>query len=318
MIDNIRTFFNFPTFIHKGWVKEYTIISLGTIILAVGLVLFQIPYNITAGGVTGLGIVVFDLTQGLFTNIPYFKEYNGAIPVGFFNFLINVPLFLIGIKLLGKKFGIKTFYSITLLSFAIDGIQYLTGLDPLGLKNDLLLASIYGGIIMGLGLGMIFKEHATSGGTDIIAMIITKFSKVVSIGHSVIIVDLFIIIIGLIVFKQWQLPLYSILSLWVSGKVIDIYMEGLNINKAVLVISNKNDVIEEKILFGLGRGGTLFDVKGMYSKEDKKLIFTVINRREVAILKDFIKDIDPEAFIVVVDAHETIGEGFKSIHEKIV
>jgi uncharacterized membrane-anchored protein YitT (DUF2179 family) len=315
-----KSFFNFKNVFYKGWVKDYLLITLGSILIAVGFDLFLIPYNITPGGVSSLGIVVNFLTQGMFPDVPFFREYNGAIPVGFFNLLINIPLFILGIKVIGRKFGPKTLYGLVVLSVVMDIIQYFLELkyengDMLGLSNDILLASIYGGVIVGFGLGMIFKTHATSGGSDVIAMVISKLSKTISIGRGVMMIDSMIIGISVLVFQEWKLPLYSLVSLWVTAKVIDIYLEGLSIHKAVLVISKKEEEIQQKIMKGLDRGGTLFNVKGMYTKEDKTLVFTVINRREVAILKDFIKHVDPDAFIVVLDAHEAIGEGFKSIHE---
>lgn len=314
-----KSFFNFKNVFYKGWAKDYLFITIGSALIAIGFDLFLIPYNVTPGGVSSLGIVVNYLTQGWFPNTPFFSEYNGAIPVGFFNLIINIPLFILGIKVIGKKFGPKTLYGLVSLSLIMDAInyfilQYNNG-EMIKLTDDILMASIYGGVIVGVGLGMIFRTHATSGGSDVIAMVISKLSKNISIGKGVMLIDSIIIGISVIVFREWELPLYSLVSLWVTSKVIDVYLEGLSINKAVFVISDRHEEIQEKIMKGLDRGGTLFNVKGMYTKNDKTLIMTVIARREVAILKDFIKHIDQDAFIIVMDSHEAIGEGFSSIHE---
>ncbi|MCU4165626.1 YitT family protein [Carboxylicivirga caseinilyticus] len=281
---------------------DYLLIAIGSFILAAGFVLFINPYKIVPGGVYGLGIVVHHI-------IP-------AIPVGTFGLLLNIPLTLIGIRILGPKFGIKTVVGMVLTTIFMDSLTYFLGEhDHLGLQNDLLLSSVFGGIVIGFGLGLIFKAKATSGGSDIVAMIGNKYTKI-SVGQFLIIVDSIIVLTGLVVFKDWKIPLYSWIVIFITGKVIDITLDGISYEKALIIISDKHEVIKDRILNSLERGGTYFTGEGMYSGKEKKVIFTVVTRREVSTLQAMISQIDPEAFLTVMDTSEILGEGFKSLQEK--
>ena len=286
----------------KRIILDYLLIAIGAFILAAGFVLFINPYNIVPGGVYGLGIVVHSL-------IP-------AIPVGSFGLVLNIPLTLLGIKILGSRFGFKTVLGMVLTTIFMDGLTYFIGEnDPLGLQNDLLLSSIFGGIIIGFGLGLIFRAKATSGGSDIIAMIGNKFTKI-SVGQFLMIVDSVIVLTGLIVFKDWKIPLYSWIVIFITGKVIDITLDGLNYERALIIVSDKHELIKDRILNSLQRGGTYLSGEGMYSGEQKRIIFTVVTRREVATLEAMISQIDPNAFLTIMDTTEILGEGFKSLEEK--
>ncbi len=287
----------------KRIIIDHLLIVIGAFILAAGFVLFINPYNIVPGGVYGLGIVVHSL-------IP-------AIPVGTFGLVLNIPLTLLGIRILGSKFGFKTVLGMILTTIFMDSLTYFIGEnDPLGLQNDLLLSSIFGGIVIGFGLGLIFKAKATSGGSDIVAMIGNKFTKI-SVGQFLIIVDSVIVLTGLIVFKDWKIPLYSWIVIFVTGKVIDIMLDGISYEKALIIISDKHELIKDRILNSLERGGTYLSGEGLFSGEEKKIIFTVVTRREVATLEAMINQIDPNAFLTIMDTSEILGEGFKSLEEKI-
>lgn len=286
---------------NKRIVLDYMLIVIGAFILAAGFVLFINPYNIVPGGVYGLGIVVHHLVPN--------------IPVGSFGLVLNIPLTLLGIKVLGPKFGFKTVMGMVLTTIFMDSLTYFIGEnDPLGLQNDLLLSSVFGGIIIGFGLGLIFKAKATSGGSDIVAMIGNKFTKI-SVGQFLIIVDSVIVLTGLIVFKDWKIPLYSWIVIFITGKVIDITLDGISYEKALIIISEKHELIKDRVLNSLERGGTYFSGEGMYSGEKKKVIFTVVTRRELATLQAMISQIDPNAFLTVMDTSEILGEGFKSLNE---
>jgi uncharacterized membrane-anchored protein YitT (DUF2179 family) len=169
---------------------------------------------------------------------------------------------------------------------------------------------------MGVGLGLIFRSKATSGGSDIVAMIIGKYTGQ-PLGRLMIYVDSGIVLIGLVVFRDWKIPLYSWIVIFITGKVIDIILEGVSHDKSLFIISEKHEEIREKIIKNLNRGGTLIDGKGMFNNVDRKIIFTVVSRRELFILEDYIHKIDPLAFLTVLDATEIFGEGFKSLEEKI-
>ncbi|MCF8372984.1 MAG: YitT family protein [Bacteroidales bacterium] len=295
-------------FLSKEWFKAYSLITLGAFILAAGFVLFINPYNIVPGGVYGIGIVVHYLTKGVFDFWPE------GFPIGMFGLLMNIPLTIIGIKVLGPRFGIKTVVGFVLTSIFMDLLTHFVGEhDPLGLQEQLLLSCIFGGVLVGFGLGLIFKSKATSGGSDIVAMILAKYTAL-PLGQLLIYVDSLIVLIGLFVFKDWKVPLYSWIVIFLTGKVIDVTIQGISYDKALLIISDKVDLISEKIIGDLKRGGTVFTGKGMYQNVDKQMIYTVVSRRELEILKDFIRHTDPNAFMSVIDATEILGNGFKSLN----
>lgn len=293
----------------KRWFADYAYITLGSLIMAVGYVYFITPYKIVPGGLFGIGIVVHYLTQGVFSWAP------DGFPIGVFNLLVNIPLTILGVKLLGPRFGIKTVVGFVLSSVFMDLITYMRE-EPLApLVSDVLLSCIFGAVLIGVGVGLVFKSRATSGGSDIIAMIWAKYSNV-PLGTLVIYVDSVIVLFGLFAFKDWQIPLYSLLVIYISGKAIDFTLEGVSYNKALFIVSNQHEAIKRKIIDDLERGGTVFHGKGLYTNDEKQIIYTVISRREVAILERFISDVDPHAFITVMDVREILGEGFQNLKLK--
>jgi uncharacterized membrane-anchored protein YitT (DUF2179 family) len=291
----------------REWIKAYSFIVIGSFILAAGFVYFITPYKIVPGGVFGISIVIHYMTKGVFSFAPF------GLPIGTMGLLMNIPLTILGVKILGPRFGVKTVVGLFLSSFFIDLLTHFWGDKPL-VENDAIISSIFGGVLIGFGLGVIFKSKATSGGSDIIAMILAKYTKF-PIGQLMIYVDSTIVIFGLIVFRDWKIPLYSWLVIYITGKVIDATLEGVHYNKTLLIISEHYEEIRQKILFDLGRGGTLIKAEGMFEQKERKLIFTNVSRREVYILKDFIKQIDPKAYVTIIDANEIIGEGFKSFKD---
>jgi len=304
-------------FLSKEWFYSYSLIAIGSFILAAGFVYFIDPHKIVPGGVYGIGIVVKNITADLMhggIKVPFIKTpiFRDGLEIGFVGLMLNIPLTIIGIKILGPRFGIKTVVGFVLSSIFID---FLDSTFDGALVDDVLLSCVFGGVLIGFGLGLIFKSKATSGGSDIIAMIIAKYTKM-SLGILLIVVDSTIVLIGLLVFKDWKIPLYSWIVIYITGKVIDATLQGVSYDKALFIISDNYDEIRNKIIKDLNRGGTLINGVGMYKGLDKKIIFTNVNRREQAILHDFIKDIDPNAFMTVIDAHEVLGNGFKPIHEE--
>ncbi len=284
----------------KQWFISYTLIVIGSFILAAGFVLFITPHRIVPGGVYGISIVL---------------HYLFGTPVGMMALAFDIPLTIIGIKILGPRFGIKTVVGFVLTAVFNDLLTLWYGTKPL-IPDDVLLSSVFGGVFIGLGVGLIFKSKATSGGSDIIAMIIAKYTKI-PVGQLMIVVDSTIVLFGLIAFKDWTIPFYSLIVIFITGKVIDLILEGINYDKVLFIISDKTEEIREKIINDLGRGGTLLNAKGIYKGSDKTVIFTVLNRREVAILQEFIRSIDKHAFVTVINANEILGEGFKSLDDKL-
>ncbi len=294
----------------KQWFFDYTLILLGSFILATGFVFFITPHRIVPGGVYGIAIVVHYLTKGTISFWP------DGIPIGMFGLILNIPLTWAGIRILGPKFGVKTIIGFVLTSVFIDGITMLRPVGDAPLVNDILLSCVFGGVLIGFGLGLIFKSRATSGGSDIIAMILAKYTRL-PLGRLMIYVDSVIVLIALVSFRDWAIPLYSWVVIYISGRAIDITLEGADYNKALFIISEKHQEIKEKILTDLERGGTYLKGKGMYTDEEKQIIFTIVSRREVAILEEYISTIDPDAFITIMDTKEILGEGFHSLNAKM-
>ncbi len=292
----------------KEWFKAYALILVGAFILAAGFVLFIDPHRIAPGGVYGIGIIVHYLTQGLFSWAP-----NG-LPIGTVGLLLNIPLTIIGIRVLGPMFGIKTVVGFVLSSVFIDVLHLWLGYNPL--VDDMLLSSIFGGVLIGFGLGLIFKSKATSGGSDIIAMIIARYTRL-PLGQLMIYVDSTIVLLALVAFQDWKIPLYSWVVIYVTGKVIDMTIQGVSYDKALFIITDRYEDVKNKIIYDIERGGTIINVQGMYTGHDKKMIFTNVSRREVYMLKDYIQQIDPNAFITVIDANEILGNGFKPLSESL-
>jgi uncharacterized membrane-anchored protein YitT (DUF2179 family) len=284
----------------KKWFLNYSLILFGSFILASGFVLFIAPYKIIPGGVYGISIVLHYLID---------------TPIGMTALAFDIPLTIIGIKVLGPRFGVKTVVGFVLTAFFVDGLTYFWGNAPL-VEGDALLSSIFGGVFVGLGLGLIFKAKATSGGSDIIAMIIGKYTKI-PLGQLMIYVDSAIVLVGLVAFRDWKIPLYSLIVIFITGKVIDVVLEGISYDKTLFIISDKYEEIRNKIINDLNRGGTYIHGNGMYNNAEKTLIFAVVNRRELAMLQDFINKVDPKAFMTVINANEIIGNGFKSLKDKV-
>lgn len=293
----------------KQWFIDYALILFGAFILAGGFVWFVTPHKIVPGGVYGIAIVVHYTTRGI---IPFWPD---GFPIGLFGLIVNIPLTIAGIKILGPRFGIKTITGLVLTSVFIDLITYFRPGGNPPLVDDVLLSCLFGGILIGVGLGFIFKARATSGGSDIIAMILAKYTHI-QLGKLMIYVDSVIVLIGLAAFKDWHIPLYSWVVIYITGRVVDMILEGAGYNKALFIISEKHSEIKSKIINDLDRSGTYFAGEGLFTGKERKIIFTVVSRREVAILQEYIGKIDPDAFITVMDTSEILGEGFQSLKKK--
>lgn len=288
-------------FLSKIWFRAYLLIVVGSFIMAVGFVLFISPYKLAPGGVYGVAIVLHHLFE---------------LPIGAVGLIIDIPLTLIAIKVLGPRFGIKTVVGFVLLSAWITLLEFTWGYEPL-VEGDPLISAVFGALLIGFGLGLIFRSKASSGGSDIVAMILSKYTKL-PVGQLLIAVDAAIVLIALVAFDDWKIPLYSWIVIFITGKVVDAVIQGVNYEKTCIIVSDKSEEIKEKILKDLNRGGTVIPVKGMYSGTDKEMIYTVVNRREVAMMEDFIREIDDKAFMTVINANEIFGNGFKSYGESQV
>jgi uncharacterized membrane-anchored protein YitT (DUF2179 family) len=299
--------FNLDKKFSKKWFINYSLIVVGSFIMAAGYVFFISPNLIVPGGVYGISIVIHHMTKGVFSFAPE------GFPIGIMGLILNIPLAIIGIRLLGPRFGVKTVIGFVLSAVFMDVITFFYGNKPL-VENDVLLSSIFGGVMIGLGLGLIFRSKATSGGSDIIAMILAKYTRL-PVGMLLIYVDSAIVLVGLLAFGDWKIPLYSWIVIFITGKVIDAVIEGISYDKTLFIISDKHEEIRNVIINDLDRGGTFIKGTGMYKGSEKNIIFTVVNRKELSMLQDYIRELDPNAFLTVINANEILGEGFKPLRE---
>lgn len=269
-------------------------LGAGVFLLAIGLTFFLEPNTIAPGGVTGFAIV--------------FKKITG-IPIYITNLAINIPLFIIGVIILGKNFGWKTLYATALLSL------FLKVIPTQAVTPDLLLSSIFGGLVSGIGLGIVFKFGGTTGGTDLAGSILNKLFPSLSLSTFMMAIDVVVVAFAGIVDKKVETSLYSVISLFITVKVIDLILEGIGYLKGFIIITDKPEEISEKIMRDLDRGVTLFKGKGMYTKEEKDVLLCVVNRFQFAKTKDIVYDIDKDAFIMVTEMSEVLGEGFEEIKD---
>lgn len=282
----------------KKTIHDYLVITFGIVLVAAGLYFFLMPNNLATGGVNGLGIII--------------SSYTG-MPVGALMMIMNVILFIIAFIIIGPNFGAKTIYA----SLGLSGLVWILekiypGVKPLA-GQDLMLELIFGILISGAGMGIVFNQNASTGGTDVIAKIINKFFHI-NIGKAVLLSDFLITLFAGITFGT-RLGLYALLGVIINSFVIDNVIEGVNVCKNVVIISSKGDVIKKFIINELERGATLYSAKGAYSGKEKEVITTVVSRKEFIRLREYIKDIDSMAFITVNNVHEAFGEGFKSLDD---
>ena len=291
---------------HMRSLKDYLWIILGSIITAAAINVFLVPHKIAPGGVSGIATVIYYLS-------------NGKFPVGVIMLVLNIPLFIFGMKYIGGKFIVRTLFSTVFLSLAIDLMEPYTNmfsakfaLEQLTASPDYMLYSIFGGSFMGLGLGMVFRSGATTGGTDLAAKIMHHFIPGLTIGKLLLIIDSAVILFAAIAFNSFLLALYALIALYLSSKIIDVILEGVNFAKAVYIISDYADDIAKDIMKELDRGVTALNGTGMYTGNDKRVLYCIIHRGQLPLLKTLVKKIDPAAFIILSDVTEVLGEGFKT------
>ena len=277
----------------SGTVFSYLQIIVGCILGGAAYPLFLTPGNIAPGGLTGLAMVI---------------NYLFHWPVGTVTLILNVPLFLIGWKFMGKRFVLRTLIATVLFSLLID----LLPLKPL--TDDPLLSAIFGGVLLGIGLGLILRGEATTGGTDMLARMIHRSIPAISTGMFLMALDCAVVIVAAVAIGVTQ-ALYAIICIYISSKVIDAVMIGFSGNKACFIISGKSDIIMNRILTELERGVTRLSAKGGYTGEERPTLMCVVSRMEVTAVKNVVRDEDENAFMIVVDAHEAIGDGFSGYQD---
>lgn len=275
---------------------DYLGISIGCLLMSLGFNSFFVPSKIAPGGFSGLATVFY-----------YFTGF----PIGIATLIMTIPLFFISIRLLGAKFGVKSFYGTIFFSICID---FIVKTPPI--TYDVFLASVFGGILLGIGIGIIFRFGGTTGGTDLLAAVMHHYFKSIAISTWLLIIDAAVVIIAGMAFKNIEITLYSILTLYITMRLMDLIQEGVSYAKAFYIISNHSEKIADEIINNLDRGVTTLSGKGMYTKDNKDVLLCVVNRAQVFDLKGIIRSIDPNAFVILADVHEVLGEGFKNIEHK--
>lgn len=287
----------------KNILMDYFMVNLGTFITAAGIALFLAPAKIASGGVSGISIIINYLT---------------GLPIGMIMLAINIPIFLAGLKIFGKAYGFKTFFGTVMLSVYVDMIGWLIpNVDMLIDFNkgaNYLLAPIYGGLLIGSGIGLIMKFGGSTGGTDIIAQILHKYTKV-PVGHAMMGVDFIVLSSAALIFG-FEKALYAIIALYTMGVVINKILEGVSHSKMVYIISDHYEEIRNVVLNDIGRGGNCIHAEGLYTNQERKMVMTVIGNKDIHVLTELVKEIDNKAFVIISEVYEVLGEGFSPMVEQ--
>ena len=278
----------------KPWYLEYLLIIIGTGLMGTAITSCFDAAGMVTGGFSGIAILVKSWTNGL---------YGDGIPLWFTNLALNIPLFLLATKIKGFKFVKKALLGD--LSLTV----WLAILPSWKLSADLLLVALYGGLLQGIGIGFVFLGGGTTGGTDLLAAIIQKYLRHYSIAQIMQFVDGAVVIVGMYVFGV-ERALYAIIAVFLVTKVSDGIIEGLKFSKSVYIVTDKPDEVARMVIEDMDRGITGISAKGMYSGEDKLMLFCVVGKKELVQLKEKIDEIDEKAFVIVGDAREVHGEGF--------
>ena len=272
-------------------VRSYVIITLACVLYALSFNWFYAPNDFTVGGFTGISQII--------------NFFIPVLPVGVMIIVLNVPLFIVGLKKFGFAFLVKSIYTMALSSVLIDVVDVIHQFSPM----DPLLACLYGGVTLGVASGLIFREEATTGGSELGAWIVRSYVERLSIGNICLGIDLTIILIYAAVFRSLNNALYGALALYITTKVLDLVVYGQNKAKLAYIISDKYEEIMQEMI-ARDMGATLLNGKGVYTGSDRPLLLCAVRNKEVVSIKRFIKELDPDAFFIVCDASEVLGEGF--------
>ena len=275
----------------KKFIKQILETILGSFLIAAGISLFLLPNKLSSGGLSGIATITYYLFHA---------------PMGIVILALNIPLFLIAVYKMGKRFFVKSIIGTVTSSLFIDllnKIQVLT--------HDRLLASIYGGIIIGIGTAIIFKADSSTGGSDLITLITKAYKPHVSVGKVITIIDTVVVILNVVFLGEVEIGLYSAIAIFIVGKMVDIIFEGVDFTKLLVIISDKSEEIAKEIGEKVERGSTGLVGKGMYKKEDKLVLLCAAARGDIAKIKTIVHDLDPNSFVVVANAREVLGLGFE-------
>ena len=274
--------------------KDYLFMTLGCFIYAFAVNYFYVSNHLAEGGVTGIALIIYYL----------FKT-----PVGITYFVVNIPLLILGWKMLGKDFIIKTLYGTVMMSVALGLTEGMNGAT-----SDTILASLYGGFLGGIGLGLIFLCGGSTGGTDIVARIMSKY-RGIPVGKAMLILDVIVLSAVAFLFGK-EVLMYTLIAAVVLTKTIDFVQEGMDKAKAVTIISKKSDLLKEELMKETERGVTILNGMGAYTDSNLDIIYCVVSKYQIIKVKRIVKEIDPHAFLTITDVSEVLGEGFKNIKDE--
>jgi len=280
--------------------KGFLYIIIGTILIAISVVCFFEPHGLVTGGVTGLAIIIASVGKNM---------YGVEIPLWATNLVLNVPLFLLGFKVRGKDFLARTLFSTVFLSVALSWAAHLPKFYS---DSDMVIYTVFGAVLSGVGAGFVFRSKATTGGTDLFASVIHNYMRHVSIAKILLVVDTAILVMGFFVFGA-RSSMYAIIAVYIVSKATDAVLEGFDFAKAAFIISEKETEIAKEFMDITERGATFIKSSGVYTGQDKEMLMIVMSNKEIIIMKDIIKRLDPAAFIIVTDVREVLGEGFREI-----
>jgi uncharacterized membrane-anchored protein YitT (DUF2179 family) len=284
-----------PAQTRKWQLRDYLFIIAGTYLMAFAVVVFWQPHHLVTGGVSGLAIIIEDYTGRL----------GFAVPLWASNLMLNIPLFLLGFKTMGRTFFTRSLFTMVLFSLAMQNLTYLPPIP-----GDILLGSLFGGVFSGIGVALIVRAMSSTGGTVLLAAILhNSFLKHVSIGKLIFACDFFVILAGLVAFGP-ESAMYASIGVFVSAKVTDAVLEGFNFAKAAYIISDESEAIAAEIIKRLDRGATEISARGMYTKERRGMLMCIISARELVQLKQLVYEQDKNAFMIVAEVREVLGEGF--------
>lgn len=278
--------------------KEFLMILLGITILALGINWFTSPLGLVTGGLSGVTIIVKEVSE---------EAFGYGIPLWITNLVLNIPLFVISIKQRGLNFAKKSLWAVGLLTCALWYTEFIPNI--LDVQGDLLLGGVFGGAIIGLGIGIVLRAGGTTGGTDTLATIIKFKHSRFPIAKVMLAIDAIIILSGMLIFGSMK-AMYAIIAVFITTKVITWVLEGLNYAKAAFIMSERSEEIADAIMHKIPRGVTGIKAKGMYTKEDKDMLFVVVSQKEITRLREMVREIDANAFITIADVREVLGQGF--------
>ncbi len=291
------------------YLVQVILILSGAMIVALSLNIFVVPYKIAPGGITGLATIIFHISGKKF-------------PLGIIMLMLNLPLFILVLRLEGKVFILKTLFATVSLSIFTDIsapfvnrviIPALTK-EMMNDSGDLLINCLIGGLLLGIGLGLTVKAGSTTGGTDLAAVLLKKFLPRVSFGKLLFLIDCTVVILAMTVFQSVRLGLYAIITLIAQTQVIDTIQEGVDYSKAIYIISDHFEKISERVMNEMDRGATALYGTGMYSGTEKRVLLVVVTGKQISQAVRIIKEVDSSAFVIINDVREILGEGFKNIN----